>query len=70
MTQPTGRGGAGRGQGRKPISPTDTTVTVTVRMTEGQRRHCKAHGGAEYLRSLIARDMAEAGQTLDRPGPA
>lgn len=51
--QTTNRGGAGRGQGRKPIKPGEPTVTVNVRMTDGQRDKLTRLGGAPWVRARI-----------------
>lgn len=51
------RGGAGRGQGRKPLPAADRTVPVTLRMTELQRDKLKTLGGAPWVREKI--DQAE-----------
>ena len=47
------RGGAGRGQGRKPLDPTQDTVTVSIRMTTEQRWKLGMLGGAEWVRKQI-----------------
>ncbi|RYF60107.1 MAG: hypothetical protein EOO27_07055 [Comamonadaceae bacterium] len=47
------RGGAGRGQGRKPISPGQESVTVNVRMSTGQREKLQRLGGAPWVREKI-----------------
>jgi hypothetical protein len=47
------RGGAGRGQGRKPVAEGQPTVTVSLRMTEGQRDKLQRLGGAEWMRQRI-----------------
>ena len=51
----TKRGGAGRGQGRKPVQPGEDTVTVSLRMTEAQRDKLTRLGGAEWVRQRIDR---------------
>jgi hypothetical protein len=53
-----GRGGAGRGQGRKPVAEGQQTVTVSLRMTEAQRDKLALLGGAEWVRQRI--DKAKA----------
>lgn len=55
------RGGAGRGQGRKPIKEGQDTVTVSLRMTEAQRDKLALLGGAEWVRQRI--DKAKAPNT-------
>lgn len=52
-TTTTNRGGPGRGQGRKPISDTDRTVTVSLRLTTSQRAKLAALGGAAWVRESI-----------------
>ncbi len=47
------RGGAGRGQGRKPIKQGEDTVTVSLRMTAAQRDKLARLGGAEWVRQRI-----------------
>ena len=61
MTTKPKRGGAGRGQGRPPVKAGEVSVTVCLRMTEGQRdkleRLGKAEGSgkAEWMRQKIDR---------------
>jgi len=55
MATKTKRGGAGRGQGRKPLAPGLPTVPVTVRMTEPQRAKLARLGGPKWLRDRIDR---------------
>jgi hypothetical protein len=52
-TKLTGRGGAGRGQGRKPSSTTVKTVPVAIRMTVEQRDKLQRLGGAPWVRDRI-----------------
>ena len=47
------RGGPGRGQGRKPVAEGQPTVTVSLRMTEGQRDKLQRLGGAKWVRQRI-----------------
>lgn len=47
------RGGAGRGQGRKPLSKEEPTVVVTVKMTDTQREKLSRLGGAAWVRRKI-----------------
>lgn len=54
---PKQRGGAGRGQGRKPVKTGEETVTVSIRMTASQRNKLGALGGAPWVRNRI--DEAE-----------
>ncbi len=49
----TGRGGAGRGQGRKPLDQDDPTVSFPVKMTASQRDKLKRLGGAPWVREKI-----------------
>ena len=42
-----------RGQGRKPIKEGEETVTVSLRMTEGQREKLKRLGGGPWVRDRI-----------------
>ena len=57
----THRGGAGRGQGRKPIKAGEETVTVSLRMTAAQREKLAHIGGAEWVRGNI--DAAKENNT-------
>ena len=47
------RGGPNRNQGRKPISGTDQTVTVSLRLTTSQRAKLVTLGGAAWVRDRI-----------------
>ena len=49
----TGQGGAGRGQGRKPLVPGEKSITVGIRMTNSQRKKMEALGGAPWVRHKI-----------------
>lgn len=49
------RGGAGRGQGRKPLEEGVETVPVTVRMTLRQKDKLARLGGAKWIRARIDR---------------
>jgi hypothetical protein len=51
--RPKGRGGPGRGQGRKAVKQGEQTVTVSLRMTVGQREKLACLGGARWLRQRI-----------------
>ena len=51
--QKSNRGGAGRGQGRKPVKQGEETVTVSLRMTPEQRAKLSRLGGAEWVRTKI-----------------
>lgn len=57
------RGGAGRGQGRKPIKAGQDTVTVSLRLTVGQRDKLALLGGAEWVRQRI--DKAKSPNVQD-----
>jgi hypothetical protein len=48
-----GRGGAGRGQGRKPHAPGEAMVAVTLKMLPKQKEKLKQLGGASWLRKRI-----------------
>ena len=48
-----GRGGAGRGQGRKPVKQGEETVTLSLRVTAAQRENLARLGGAEWVRERI-----------------
>ena len=67
MTE-TKKGGAGRGQGRKPVKQGEETVTLSLRVTVAQREKLARLGGAEWVRGKIDRAKEpnvanEAGQT-------
>ena len=49
------RGGAGRGQGRKPLAEGVESVVVQARTTPQQREKFLALGGAEWLRRALNR---------------
>jgi len=49
----TGRGGAGRGQGRKPLAAGEDTITVSLRLTASQRDKLARLGGAAWVRARI-----------------
>ncbi len=51
----TKRGGPGRGQGRKPVKQGEETVTISLRLTTGQREKLARLGGAEWVRQKIDR---------------
>lgn len=50
-----GRGGPGRGQGRPPVKAGEETVTVCLRVTQGQREKLSRLGGAAWVRDRIDR---------------
>lgn len=62
------RGGAGRGQGRKPLSESGPTVAVTLKMTEPQRDKLGRLGGAKWVRKKI--ESAKEPAALDVAGAA
>ena len=48
------RGGAGRGQGRKPLAKTGELMKAhPVRMTDEEWENCKRLGGAAWVRAKI-----------------
>jgi len=50
----TKRGGAGRGQGRKPLAKTGEIMKARpIRMTDEEWAKCKRHGGAAWVRAKI-----------------
>ncbi len=55
------RGGAGRGQGRKPLVDGDQTVPVSIKMTTSQKEKLSRLGGAPWVRARIdkAREPTE-----------
>lgn len=58
-------GGAGRGQGRKPLKPGAVTVPVSIKMTTEQRDKLLRLGGSAWVRARIdrAREPGEAKET-------
>ena len=55
------RGGANRGQGRKPLAQGEETIPVTVRLTETQRDMLVALGGPKWVREQIEKSARAAG---------
>lgn len=53
--QKSSHGGAGRGQGRKPVKQGEETVTLSLRVTVAQREKLARLGGAEWVRGKIDR---------------
>jgi hypothetical protein len=55
----TPRGGAGRGQGRKPLPPEQKTHPHTVWLTDAQAATLKQVGGtiSEGVRALLEKEM-------------
>jgi hypothetical protein len=49
------RGGAGRGQGRKPLKPGESSVPVNIRMSVSQRDKLLRLGGARWVRDRVDR---------------
>lgn len=50
----SGRGGAGRGQGRKPLAKSGELMKARpVRMTDEEWAKCKRLGGAAWVRAKI-----------------
>ncbi|VTU20172.1 hypothetical protein SRS16CHR_02589 [Variovorax sp. SRS16] len=49
----TTHGGAGRGQGRKPIEAGQESVTVNMRLSGRQRDKLQRLGGAPWVREKI-----------------
>lgn len=47
------RGGAGRGQGRKPLASDEETVVVKVLMTESQKEKLSRLGGPKWVRARV-----------------
>lgn len=60
------RGGSGRGQGRKPISEGQETVTVSIRLTAGQRQKLDMLGGAAWVRKWIDAGYQDACEAADK----
>lgn len=52
-SQVSKRGGAGRGQGRKPLEAGVETVAVPIRMTPNQRAKLARLGGPPWVRARI-----------------
>ena len=49
----TGRGGAGRGQGRKPSLVSHAMPNVSIKMTDEQHAKLSRLGGAPWVRAKI-----------------
>lgn len=49
----TGRGGAGRGQGRKPLEEGEAMRPVSIKMSLSQREKLAQLGGAPWVRNKI-----------------
>lgn len=72
------RGGAGRGQGRKPGNPEERTKLRPVYLTDRQWDHCFREvnsstetGASEYIRRLVEADMKKRAlqeQALEESG--
>ena len=52
-SDPPARGGAGRGQGRKPLSQDAPTVPVSIKMTIEQKEKLGRLGGPSWVRERI-----------------
>jgi hypothetical protein len=63
------RGGPGRGQGRKPLSPDQQTVVITLRMTPAQRERLRLLGGPAWVRQQIDRAARSAGHFTSDTAP-
>ncbi|WP_342620830.1 hypothetical protein [Rhodoferax sp. GW822-FHT02A01] len=48
-----GRGGAGRGQGRKPLAEGEPLIPVTIKMLQKQKDKLARLGGAPWVRKKI-----------------
>lgn len=53
MDEPKQHGGAGRGQGRKPLEAGADTVPVSIRMTPSQKEKLARLGGPRWVRNKI-----------------
>lgn len=60
-SKPTGRGGPGRGQGRKPLKAGEALQPVSVKMTAAQRDKLKRLGGAPWVRQKIDQEPEPKG---------
>lgn len=47
------RGGADRGQGRKPLSESGTMLVASIRLTKPQKKKLDQLGGAQWVRKKI-----------------
>jgi hypothetical protein len=54
------RGGAGRGQGRKPLHEV-AMKPVSIKMTDAQKEKLDKLGGAAWIRARIDRAKADSG---------
>lgn len=63
-TRVEGRGGPDRGQGRKPLSEGEPTVTVSIKMTATQKAKLAQLGGPDWVRQMINK----AKPPKDQPG--
>ena len=64
--KPTGQGGPGRGQGRKPAPPDEVLHVASVRMTRADRAKLKVLGGLPWVRDKVSR--AKHGEPVE-PSP-
>jgi len=56
------RGGAGRGQGRKPLDGESAMKPVSIKMTNAQRDKLKKLGGAPWVREKIDKAKEPSGE--------
>jgi hypothetical protein len=49
-----------RGQGRKPLSGSEPTTSMTIRLTKTQREKLRWLGGAQWVRDKIDRAKEKA----------
>lgn len=56
-------GGAGRGQGRKPLAVGEETVPVTIRMTKPQKDKLERLGGPKWVRERIDKAKEPGGES-------
>ena len=67
METKNSHGGAGRGQGRKPISPDGEVMKERkFRATDAQWEKCQALGGAAWIRDRID-EAADPRETTEPP---
>lgn len=62
-TRVEGRGGPDRGQGRKPLSRGEPTVTVSIKMTATQKAKLAQLGGPDWVRQMINKAKAPKDQS-------
>lgn len=55
------KGGAGRGQGRKPLSETGEVLKIrSVRLSDADWLKCRQLGGSAWIRAKIREEASEA----------